>query len=63
MINVVGKDNSLIKRVTCKNCASILEYLPVDLKERTGSDYSGGRYTIKYITCPECSKELIISST
>jgi RNase P subunit RPR2 len=63
MINIVGKDTSLIKRVTCKNCASILEYLPIDLKEKTNSDYDGGRYTIKCITCPSCYSQIVISST
>ena len=58
-INIVGKDPSVVKRVTCRNCGSILEYTPVDEKKDYSSDYTGGRDTYSYISCPCCGKQVI----
>jgi len=60
MINIIGKDDSLLKKVTCQNCASILEYLPVDIEEKHLICIDGSRTTTRYITCPCCKKEIII---
>lgn len=54
-ITILGKDPSTAKRVTCRNCGSILEYHSVDIKEYYSYDYQGGRDLHKYITCPCCN--------
>ena len=58
MIKVVGKDDNLVKKATCRNCASILEYLPSDRLNGSDRDYTGCTDTYKYIACPACNKEL-----
>ena len=60
MVQVVGKDNSVVKRVTCRNCGSILEYSAHEVKRRDGKDYTGGADGCEYIGCPNCGKEAII---
>lgn len=63
MVSVVGNDNSLVKRATCRNCSSVLEYLPIDVRSTTGADYDGGRYTQQYIICPCCSVKVVTRET
>ena len=62
MAKVIGKDQSAVKRVTCKNCASILEYTNCEVQEYHGRDYSGGPDGQEWIVCPECSKKVILRS-
>lgn len=58
-IRKVGKDKTLIKKVTCKNCAIKLEYLQRDMLYRDPvslpNDDVSGYY---YILCPECKQEI-----
>ena len=51
MVQVVGKDSSIAKRVTCRKCSNILEFLPVDIKEDYSSDYTGSKGYYKFISC------------
>lgn len=60
MVNIVGKDNSVVKQITCKGCASILEYTQVEVKSVHSTDYSGGADGHEYIDCPCCGKKVII---
>lgn len=62
MVQVVGKDASLVKRITCKNCASMLVYTLSEVKTINGRDYSGGPDGREYIKCPSCNKQVIIRS-
>lgn len=40
MVKVVGRDETAIKRITCKRCASVLEYNTLsEAKEYHGTDY------------------------
>lgn len=54
MTKVLGKNPEIAKQVTCKNCSSILEYLPVDIKTTYHRDISGCNDAYKRITCPSC---------
>ena len=63
MVSVVGKDNSLVRRATCRNCSSVLEYLPIDVQKQNGCDYDGSRYTQEYVMCPCCSVEVVTRET
>lgn len=57
MITVVGKDLSVVKRITCRNCGSILEYYTKDVTEGTSkSGCSWIKY--KFIICPVCAQEV-----
>lgn len=60
MAKVVGIDQSAVKRVTCKGCASIIEYVENEVEHYRGTDYSGGPDGHDYIHCPNCKKTVII---
>ncbi len=62
MVQVVGKDQSAVKRVTCKSCASILEYTPSEVKKQEGRDISGGPDGREWIECPVCYTFVILRS-
>lgn len=57
---VVGKDDRLLRRVTCANCCSILQYAPCDRCHTTYTDYSGETDRYYYIPCPECGKKAAV---
>ena len=54
MAKVVGRDESVVKRSTCKNCAAIIEYTPNEVLSYYASDYGGGRDEYFKMTCPNC---------
>jgi RNase P subunit RPR2 len=60
MVNVVGKDTTVVKRVTCRNCASMLEYTPSETFTETHYDYGGGSDNYTKIICPSCGKKIIV---
>lgn len=55
-------DPNVVKQVVCRNCGVKLEYLPIDVKEYSGTDYSGGPDGHRWIDCPKCSKKVILES-
>ncbi len=59
-VTVVGVDKSRFKTVTCPNCASILQYLPIDV-QRTTVSCCGELDTVKVIACPTCSYQIVVS--
>ena len=61
MVQIVGKDQRLVKRATCRNCASILEYTPNEARKRWYTDISQCREEIREITCPGCGQDLQVS--
>lgn len=61
MIKVIGENPDIVKKVTCSNCSSILEYLPVDVIESIHTDYSGCKDLYKFINCPACSKDVNVN--
>lgn len=62
MVQVVGKDESEVRRVTCRNCASVLQYVNAEVKDERHYDYGGGSDIYYYITCPCCNKNVTVSS-
>ncbi len=59
-VRKVGDDAEAVKRVTCRNCGSILEYLPRDVQSKTSRDYSGVADTDYWVDCPECGKRVTV---
>lgn len=53
MIKIVGYDDTKKKRVTCGNCAAILEYVEKDVKiaKYTCMGDPSGHH---YVECPNC---------
>lgn len=60
MVKIVGRDESAVKRVTCRDCASILEYCLYEVKSRNVSDYGGGSEVYKFILCASCNSEVAV---
>ena len=52
----------IVKRVCCRNCGALLEYVPNDVKRRDGTDYGGGPDGEEWVDCPNCDKKAIIRS-
>lgn len=60
-VNIVGKDQTVVKRVTCRNCASLLEYTQSDTRKiKHSCDYLGDCEIDDGITCPNCGKDVIL---
>jgi hypothetical protein len=62
MVTVVGRDDSAVKRITCRGCASVLEYKRSEVKRRDGTDYSGGADGAEWVDCPNCGDKAVIRS-
>lgn len=61
-IEVVGFDEGAKKRVTCKNCGSILEYLPVDVESQSVRHFDETDI-IYLIKCPTCKEDVKVEAT
>jgi RNase P subunit RPR2 len=62
MVRIIGKAPEAYKTITCRNCASVLEYTQSEVQEYHGKDYSGGSDGQEWILCPDCGKKVIIRS-
>lgn len=60
MAKVVGFDESAKKRVTCKNCAAIVEYVNNEVQRGSSTDYTGSADYYNCILCPNCGDEVIV---
>ena len=49
---------AMVKQVVCKQCGSTLEYMPIDIKSYTSTDYGGGTDVHDYIKCLTCSNKV-----
>lgn len=58
MVSIVGLDKRAVKRVTCRDCASKLEYTLSEVQTYTSHDYGGGSDTHHFIDCPKCSQHV-----
>lgn len=59
MVKVIGKDKTAIKHITCKSCASILEYTESEvIRIRHSCDYLGDCEYDDGIKCPECNNNV-----
>ncbi len=47
------------KKITCRHCGRMLAYVPNDVQERHGTDYSGGPDGSEWVNCP-CGKPAVI---
>jgi len=60
---VIGKDESVSKVITCKNCGSVLKYYPSEVRTLwSGTDYGGGPDGAKGFNCPGCGQKVITES-
>ena len=60
---VVGRDESVYKKLTCRHCGSINQYTPNEVRTlREGRDYSysGVSDVAEGFNCAGCGKEVIV---
>ena len=57
-----GPDPKVVKHTTCGGCGAQLEFVPNDVKSRSGTDYGGGPDGAEWVVCPDCGKDVIIRS-
>lgn len=62
MATVIGIDDKYVHTVSCKNCASIVQYTKSEVKRVDGKDYSGGADGNEHIRCPNCNHQIILRS-
>ena len=59
MAKVIGRDDSAVKRITCRNCAMIVEYTESEVHNLwSGTDYGGGSDGADGFKCPSCNKQI-----
>jgi DNA-directed RNA polymerase subunit RPC12/RpoP len=51
---IVGKDTTHLKRVTCPECASIIEYAYGEIKIIRSRDFTGREDHDRTLRCPAC---------
>lgn len=49
------------KEVSCGNCGSLIEYMPVDTRKYNRRDYTGDSSTYTVLDCPECKYEIVLN--
>lgn len=58
-MRVIGKDNRHVRNITCRNCASVIEYTESEVRNLwSGKDYSGGSDGADGFNCPCCGAEV-----
>lgn len=62
MVKVVAEDPNATKRVTCKHCASVLEYTLSEVIAEPVHDYTGDIELHHYIQCPKCGYEITVKN-
>lgn len=63
MPKIIGQDQSVAKRVTCRHCGAINEYLPKEVRILyKGRDLDGGYSETKGFACGQCSNEIYTES-
>jgi hypothetical protein len=60
MARIVGKDEKEMRRVTCRACASIVEYTMSETVTRWVGDYGGDREHIRELQCPGCINKILV---
>lgn len=59
MVKIVGRDESAVKRITCRNCAARLEYTESEVRNLwSGTDYGGGSDGADGFNCPQCGAQV-----
>lgn len=61
MATIIGTDPAAVKRVTCRNCASVIEYTPSDTREVRETDYAGDSELVSKLDCPKCRHVINVS--
>ena len=64
MARIVDDVPRVEKRTVCRDgCGMTVAYVPNDVKETHGTDYSGCGWTQESLTCPGCQKTIVLRTT
>ena len=61
MVDIIGTDATIAKKVTC-GCGCILQYYKPDVHTYAVMDFGGGRDRVYYIHCPSCIADITVSA-
>lgn len=62
MVEVIGQNNDVLKKITHKECGAVLRYKPIEVITLwSGTDYSGGSDGATGFKCPQCGENVIIT--
>jgi hypothetical protein len=62
MATIVGTDETAKKRITHRECATVIEYTENEVQPLwRGKDYSGGSDGADGFPCPKCGKNVIVN--
>lgn len=59
---IAPPDPNDAQKKKCKNCGVTVQFFPVDIKEYSGRDYSGGPDGCEWVDCPNCNERIILRS-
>lgn len=63
MVQVIGKDESKVYKVSCPNCASILQYTKSEVHSvKKNYDYLGDYDLVNCVTCPQCNYDVSVKN-
>lgn len=57
-VEKVGQSDESKRRVTCKNCGAVLEFLPKDVQYMSLSCMGESAGGYDYIVCPDCESQV-----
>lgn len=61
VLKILGRDEKHVKRCSCSNCATKIEYVDNDIVTLwSGTDYGGGPDGAKGFKCPNCGANVIL---
>ena len=62
MAKVVGRNEKHVHTINCRKCTAIVEYVENEIREYSGTDWSGGPNGHTWVDCPSCGKKIILTS-
>lgn len=60
MIEIIGTDEAKKRKITCKECCSILSYTNFDTVVEVRTDYTGGKDRYRVLCCPKCNNKMTV---
>lgn len=64
MARVIKEAPIVEKQKVCEHCGRTIAYVKNDIKEYSGTDYSGGPDGMTWVDCPgdSCGKKIVLTS-
>lgn len=59
-MRVIGKTKDGEKKVSCRNCGTLIAYFPIDVEKSKHTDYTGGVDINYFVKCPKCLRNIYV---